>query len=458
MRVIICGAGQVGYNIASYLAREDNDVTVVDCDRHLIERVNDELDVNALLGHASDPEVLSMAGASDADLIVAVTDQDEVNMVACQVAHSLFGVPKKIARIREQSYLNPAWSNLFSRAHMPIDVIISPEIEVARSINQRLRIPGTTSVVSLAEGKVYLVGVICKDDCPVVNTQLKQLHQTFPDLNFEISAILREGQPLVPGSDDQLQVDDEVFFFTVSEHLHRALAIFGHEEERARQITVVGGGNIGISLVKLLQQDHDNIQIKVIEKNEATAKEVSKILQDVIVIHGDALNHEIMKEANIARTDTLISLTDDDETNILASLLAKQHGCERVIALVNNTTYAVLTNSLGIDVTVSPRSSTVSTIMQHVRRGRIKALHTLRDGFAEIIEAEVSDTISIANVAIRDIKLPQGVVIGMLVREDKVINPPSDFVVRPGDHIILLAAGGQARKVEKMFSVQIDLF
>ena len=255
MRVIICGAGQVGYNIASYLAREDNDVTVVDVDRLLIEQVNDQLDVNALLGHASDPEVLSMAGASDADLIVAVTDQDEVNMVACQVAHSLFGVPKKIARIREQSYLNPAWSNLFSRAHMPIDVIISPEIEVARSINQRLRIPGTTSVVSLAEGRVYLVGVICREDCPVVNTQLKQMHDTFPDLKFEITAILRNGTPIVPGPDDQLQVDDEVFFFTVSEHLPRALAIFGHEEKRARQITYIH--NTGLNAFTQLKRIHD---------------------------------------------------------------------------------------------------------------------------------------------------------------------------------------------------------
>lgn len=458
MRVIICGAGQVGYSIASYLAREENDVTVIDLDRNAIEEVSETLDVNAMVGHASDPEVLAAAGARDADLIVAVTDLDEVNMVACQVAHSLFGVPKKIARIRNKGYLGPEWANLFSRAHMPIDVIISPEREVARSIGQRLRIPGTTSVVPLARGRVYLVGVMCDEACPLLNMQLEQLHGTFPDLCIEIAAILRKGAVFLAGPDDQIQAGDEVFFFSDADHVPRAMAVFGHEEHKARQITIVGGGNVGMNLVRLIREEHKDVRIKLVEVDENRAVEISKAMPDIVVLHGNILNASLMREAGMDHTETLIAVTNDDETNILSSLMAKQHGCQRVIALVNNPSYANMTGPLGIDATVSPRSSTVSTIMQHVRRGRIKALHSLRGGLAEIIEAEVSETIPLANVAVSDLKLPKDVAVAMIMREDRVILPRPDFVIRPGDHVMMLAAREQARKMEQMFSVQVDLF
>lgn len=457
MQVIICGAGQVGFNIADYLARNENDVTVIDLDAQRIEQINNELDVQAIVGHASDPEVLASAGAREADLIVAVTNIDEVNMVACQVAHSLFNVPKKIARIREQSYLAPAWSNLFSRAHMPIDVIISPELEVARSIGQRLRIPGTTTALPMADERVFLIGVICGKSCPLINTQIKQIRQTFPDLKMEVASFLRAGRPFVPTENDQVLPGDEVFFFTAREHMERAMAVFGHEEKAAHNIVIVGGGKIGISLVQFLREEHGNVRIRLIEKNEERAKAVSEELQDIIVLHGEALNAELMREADIARTETLVAVTNDDENNILAALMAKRYGCDRVIALVNNAAYSLMTNSLGIDATVSPRSSTVSTIMQHVRRGRIKALHTLRDGFAEIIEAEISDMVEMANKAIEEITLPNGVIIGMIVRGDEVILPTPELVIRVHDRVIMLAEGGQAQKVEKMFSVQVDL-
>lgn len=457
MRVIICGAGQVGYNIADYLARNENDVTVIDTNPQLIEQINNELDVKALLGHASDPEILAQAGAGETDLIVAVTNIDEVNMVACQVAHSLFNVPKKIARIREQSYLAPAWSNLFSRAHMPIDVIISPELEVARSIGQRLRIPGTTTALPMAGERVFLVGVQCESDCPLINTQIKQIRQTFPDLKMEIASILRAGRPFVPDENDQIQIGDEVFFFTAHEHRERAMAAFGHKEKKAHNIAIVGGGKIGISLVKFLKEEHENVRIRIIERDEERARQVSQELKDVIVLHGEALNSELMREADIAHMETLIAVTGDDENNILTALMAKRYGCDRVIALVNNAAYSLMTNSLGIDATVSPRSSTVSTIMQHVRRGRIKALHTLRDGFAEVIEAEISDMVAMANKELEEINLPAGVMIGMIVRGEDVILPTPEFVIRPNDHVIILAERDQARKIEKMFSVQVDI-
>jgi trk system potassium uptake protein TrkA len=457
MRVIICGAGQVGYSVASYLAREDNDVTIIDNNAQLISEINDDLDVNGIVGHGSNPDTLDQAGANDADMIVAVTASDEINMVACQVAHSLFNVPRKIARVRQQSYLDPAWSNLFSRMHMPIDVIVSPEVEVAKAICQRLSVPGTTNVIPLADGRVHLVGVTCNDDCPVVNAPLRQLTKLFPDLSVEVVAIIRKTRALLPGSDDQIMIGDEVYFCVDTRHLQRALIAFGHEEKEARRIVIVGGGNIGLDLVNMLTENQKDLRIKIIERDEDRAVYLSEQLENAVILHGDGLDKDILEEADIGNAETLIAITDDDEANILGSILAKQHGCERVIALVNKNVYMPLVLPLGIDAHVSPRAITVSTIMQQVRRGRIKALHSIRDGFAEVIEAEASDTSSIVNTPIEDLGLPAQVIIGAIVRKETVIIPRPETVIRAGDRVIILATQGQVRRVEKMFSVQVDL-
>lgn len=458
MRVIICGAGQVGYNIASYLAREENDVTVVDNKPDLIAKINDDLDVNTIMGHASNPDILDAAGAKDADMIVAVTQSDEVNMVACQIGHSLFGVPKKIARIREQAYLQPAWSNLFSRAHMPIDVIISPEVIIAKDIYQRLSVPGTTYVTEMAEGKAHLIGVICEEDCPVINTPLSQLTHLFPDLSFRVLAILRNNKPIIPDDTDDLQVGDEVFFIVDTEHLKRTMAAFGHEEREARRIILAGGGNIGYGLVNLLREKQKNVHIKIIERNKDRAAFLSEHLPSTIVLNGSSLDKSILKEAAIEETETFVAVTNDDESNILGSLLAKQYGCDRVITLVNNDVYSSLVGPLGVDAIISPRSTIVATIMQHVRRGRIRGLYNLRDGFAEIIEAEVSDTSSIVNTTIEDLNFPHEVLVGAIIREEEILMPSPGFTIRAGDTVIVLASRAQAQNVEKMFSVQVDLF
>lgn len=458
MRVIICGAGQVGYSIASYLSREDNDVTVIDNNARLIAQVNEELDVNGILGHASNPDVLSLAGANDADMIIAVTHSDEVNMVACQVAHSLFGVPKKIARIREQDYLNPAWSNLFSRAHMPIDVIISPEQVIAEDIFQRLSVPGTTFVISMAKGKAHMVGVICREDCPVVNTPIAQIEQLFSDLSFKIMAILRNNKPIVPKSDEQLYVGDEVYFLADTRHLTRVLAAFGHEEKEARRIVIAGGGSVGYGLAKLLTKQGRGAQIKMVEHNEKRAEFLSEQLENVVVLRGSGLDKDILEEASIGSVETLVAVTNDDESNILGSLLAKQYGCERVITLVNNNSYSSLIGPLGIDAMVSPRSTIVATIMQHVRRGRIRGLHNLRDGFAEVFEIEVSDTMSVVNKEVDDLTLPADVILGGIIRDKELVIPRAGAMVRSGDILIMLATQQQAKALEKMFSIQVDLF
>lgn len=458
MRVIICGAGQVGYNIAEYLAKEENDVTVVDLRRDLIARIHDELDVNAILGHASNPDILKAAGANDADMIVAVTQSDEVNMVACQIGHSLFGIPKKIARVREQAYLQPEWSNLFSRAHMPIDIIISPEVIVANDIYQRLAVPGTTFVNIVAEGLAHMIGVICEEDCPVINTPLNQLHNLFPDLSFQVLAILRKNKPIIPDETDQLEIGDEVFFIVDTNHLKRVMTAFGHEEHEARKIIIAGGGSIGITLAKLIQTGSKSVQIKIIEQDKERAEHLSEQLENTVILNGSSLDRDILKEASIENAETLVAVTNDDESNILGSLLAKQYGCERAITLVNNEAYYPLVGPLGVDAMVSPRSIIVANIMQHVRRGRIKGLYNIRDGFAEVMEAEVSETSSIANSRIEELNLPHEVIVGGVIRDESFIMPEPTFTIRAGDDIIILASRAQAQNVEKMFSVQVDLF
>ncbi len=458
MRVIICGAGQVGFSIAAYLSREDNDVTVIDLNADLIAQVNESLDANGIVGHASNPDVLELAGASDADLLIAVTYSDEVNIVACEVAHGLFNIPKKIGRIREQSYLSPLWANLFSREHVSIDVVISPEKEIARAIYNRLRVPGTTNVIGFAEDKVHLVGVMCNENCPVINTPLKELTHLFPTLAITVAAIIRGNKPVIPNQDEQILVGDEVYFFVDTRKMQRALAVFGHEETEAHNVVILGGGNIGLFLTLMLREEQNQVRVKVIEHNLARAMYLSERLQGVPILHGDGLDPEMLEDADISQTETIVAVTNDDETNIMGALLAKQGGCKRAISPVSKVNYTSLVRTMGIDAVVSPRAITVSSIMQHVRRGRIKALHSLRDGFAEVIEGEVSDTAGIANVEIRNLKLPKGVLIGAVVRGAEVFMPDPDLKIRPGDHVVVLADQAQARKVEKMFLVHMDLF
>ena len=457
MKVIICGAGQVGYHIASYLASEQNDVTVIDQEPELIARVNETLDVQAFVGNASQPDVLENAGAADADMIIAVTFADEVNMVACQVAHSLFNVPTKIARIRQQSFLEPVWADLFSRDHMPIDVIISPEIEVAQAISRRLAVPGAFDMIPLAEDKVRVIGVRCTEDCPIVNTPLRQLTELFPDLHIVIVGIVHDEVAAIPKSTDQMVPGDEVYFVADTEHVPRALAAFGYQEQEAHRMVIIGGGNIGLNLAKLIEATPD-MTARIVERDQARARKIASMLPDTMVTWGDGLDAEILEEINIRSADTVVAVTDDDETNILGSLLAKRYGVERTIALANKTTYSSLVTTLGIDVLVNPRAITVSTILQHIRRGRIRAVHSLRDGFGEIIEAEALETSPLVGSQIREGKLPSGVIIGAIVRDGEVIIPRGDTDVRARDRVILLATAGSVKKVEKLFAVRLEFF
>jgi trk system potassium uptake protein TrkA len=425
----------------------------------LIGKVNESLDVQAIVGHASHPDVLESAGVSDADMIIAVTFADEVNMVACQIAHSIFNVPTKIARIRQQSYLEPMWADLFSRDHMPIDVIISPELEVARAISRRLAVPGAFDMIPLANDRVRVIGVRCGENCPVINTPLRQLTGLFPDLNISIVGIARGEDAFVPHSADQMFAGDEVYFVADTQHVPRALATFGHEERNkaSRRITIIGGGNIGLNLARYVEE-MENVTGRIIEHDNGRARRIVPMLHDTQVTLGDALDTAILEETNIQNADTVVSVSNDDETNILASLLAKRYGVERTIALVNRDTYTPLVTTLGIDVLVNPRAITVSTILQHIRRGRIRSVHSLRDGFAEVIEAEALETSPLVGAPLSEISLPPDVIIGAIVRDGDVIIARSTSVIESGDRVILLSAAHSVKKVEKMFSVRLEFF
>lgn len=458
MKVIVCGAGQVGYNIARQLSLENHDVTVVDSSAENIRTVSESLDVQAIRGFASDPDVLERANAADTDLLIAVTQSDEVNMVACQVAHSLFNVPTKLARVRKQSYLQPIWADLFSRDNMPIDVIISPELEVARAISRDLVIPGAFDTIPMVEGRVRVIGVRCNEDCPVINTPLRQLTGVFPDLSIVIVGLIRDGKTIVPSADEQMFPGDDVYFVADNEHVARAMAIFGHEERQARRIIIAGGGNVGVFLAQLIRDEHPGVNARIIESNRGRAESAAARLPETTVINGNALEPTILEEAGVAVTEAIVAVTNDDETNILGSLLAKRHGAHRAIALVNNTNYSPLITTLGVDAVISPRSITASTILQHVRRGRIRAVHSLGEDFGEVMEAEILETSSLAGLQIREMELPDGVMFGAVIRGEQIITPRSNTVLNKGDRVVIFVRPSAVREIERLFAVSLEFF
>ena len=458
MKVIVCGAGQVGFNIARHLASENIDVTVIDQSAELIKKIGDLLDVQGMVGFASHPEMLERAGAAEADMIIAVTFADEVNMVACQVAHSLFNVPTKIARVRSQSYLQPIWRDLFSRDNMPIDVIISPEIEVARAVTRRLEVPGASDMIPFADGKIRVIAVRCGEDCPIVNTPLRQLTELFPDLNIVIVGIVRGDTVIAPSGDDQMLPGDEVYFASFSGHVERAMTLFGHEEREARRVVIVGGGNIGVYLAQQLEHEHPDVKAKIIEIDRARAEYVADQLGRTVVIHGNALDREILDEANVGTAEAIIAVANDDEVNILSSLLAKRDGCKRAMTLVNNPTYPPLVASLGIDVVISPRATTVSTILHHIRRGRILSVHSVAGGAAEVIEAEALETSPLVGKPLRDVDLPAGITVGAVVRGEESIIPRGDTRIEAHDRVVIFAVSDVVKKVEQLFSVRLEFF
>ncbi len=458
MKVIVCGAGQVGYAIAQYLAAANNDVTVIDRRAELVHKIEENLDLQGVVGHASLPSVLERAGAADADMIVAVTYADEVNMIACQVAHSLFNVPMRIARVRQQDYLQSRWQDLFRRDHLPIDVVISPEVEVAHAIALRLEVPGALNVVSFAEDLVRLVAIRITAETPVIETPLRQLTYLFPNLHLVCVGVVRGDRFFIPAADDQLLIGDEVHFVVETAHLQRALAAFGYEATASDRVVIAGGGNIGLFLARELEAGRPGINLKIIEAEEERAAVVADRLKKAVVLNGDARDLDLLEEANVAAAEAFVAVTNSDEVNIMSGLLAKYLGCGRAMALLNNAGYNRILYRVGIDIAVNPRETTVSSILRHVRRGRIKAVHTIRDGEAEIYEAEALETSPLVGRPLQDLRLGRAILIGAIVRDGKVITPRADTEIRARDRVVLVARSEAVKKVEHLFAVRVDYF
>jgi trk system potassium uptake protein TrkA len=458
MRVVICGAGQVGFGIAEQLAAEENDVSVIDTSPELIQAIRDTLDVRGLVGHGAHPDVLAQAGIDQADMLIAVTLYDEVNMIACQVANSLFNVPTKIARIRSQAYLQPHWADLFSSDHLPIDVIISPEVEVGEMVLRRLAAPGASDFVRFANGEAVVIGINVEENCPVVDTPLSQLTELFPDLKAVVVGVVRDGRLFVPRSADAMLVGDCVYVVCAASQVRRTLGIFGHEEPEAYRVVIAGGGNIGLYVAKSLETRGARSKVKIIEASKERAISIADQLRRTVVLLGNSLDQEILREADIQDADTIVALTNDDEVNILTCVMAKRLGCRSNMALLNNRSYPSFTGALGIDATVNPRAVTISKILQHVRRGRIRGVHTIENGLAEVIEGEALETSPLVGKPLRDLDLPDGIRIGAVYRDEKVIIPDGATQIHPKDRVIIFATADRVRQVEQMFRVSLEFF
>ena len=397
MKVIICGAGQVGWQIARHLSGEKNDVTVVDVNAELVRRATETLDVQGVVGFASHPDVLARAGARDADMIIAATHSDEVNMVCCQIAQSAFNVTRKIARIRAQEYLDTAYSDLYNMDRLAIDVVISPEREVAEAALQRLAAPATFDTEMFMGGRAQLLGIQLSGDCPVLNTPLRQLNELFPTL--------------------------------------RAIVV-----------------------AKALETRTERTRAKIIEKNRATAERAADALERTIVLYGDGMDMDLLMEASIDRADAVLAVTDDDKTNLLVAVRAKQAGCRLAIALVNDPTLAPLMSALDIDAYINPRATTVSSILRHIRHGRVRGVYSIGDAEAELIEAQVMTTSPMSGRLVREIEFPEGVLVGAVMKGDKVMKPTGDLRIEAGDLIAMFAMTKDVPEVERLLQVSIDFF
>ncbi len=454
MNIIICGAGRVGFSISKQLSFQGHSITVIDQSSELIQKINETQDVKGVVGRATYPSVLEKAGAEDADMIIAVTQNDETNMVICQVAYSIFKVNKKIARVRDQEFLGAKWTKLYGQANMPIDVIISPELEVAKSLQRKLEAPGALDSVPFAGGKIKVLEINIDNNCPLINTELSKITERFPNLRANILGVIRGEKFVILKKKDKMLVNDKAFVVINASQINTTLAAFGHEEKMAKKILIVGGGNIGFNLAKNLETDSEGLRVKIIEKNKDRAEFIANELNNAIVINGDGLDEDVLKEANIEEVETVLALTNDDEDNIMVSVLTeKKSPNKRTIALVNKQNYSLLQSSLKINDLVDPRLTTISTILKHVHKGTIETVYTLLDGEYEFIEAEILETSELISKSINDSNLPKEIRIGAIVRNKTVIIPKSDSIFEKKDLVVFLTKRDYLEKVESLFRI-----
>ena len=454
MNIIICGAGRVGYTISKILTQQNHSVTVIDQSSEDIQKINENLDIKAIVGKATSPTILEKADTNDADMIIAVTRNDEINMLICQIASTLFNVPKKIARIRSQEYLNPKFSSLFSKENLPIDFIISPELEIAKSIQRKLEAPGALDNIPFAENKIRLLEILVEKNCPLINTKLNEITKKYPNLNANILGVIRDQKFIFLKKNDVMKINDKAYVIINSSQLKETLSAFGHNEKISTKILIIGGGNIGFNLAKNLENTIDDVRIKIIEKDKDRAELIANELNNTIVINGNGLDEDILEEANLPEVETVIALTNDDEDNLMSSVMVEKFSQnKRTMALINKPNYSLLQSSLKIDDLIDPRMDTVSTILKHVHKGTIETAYTILDGEYEVIEAEIIETSELINKDLKNANLPDEIRIGAILRKDKILIPRSDSKFEKGDTVVFLTKSEQIPLVENMFRI-----
>ncbi len=456
MKILILGAGQVGSSAAYHLSREEaNEVTVVDMRPDVLRELQDRLDIRTVVGHAAYPDVLNRAGANDADIVVALTDSDETNMVACQIAYTLYHTPTKIARIRAAEYMSA--NKLFTQDAIPIDVRISPEQLVCEYVEQLILYPGATQVLDFANGRVRLVGVLAAHDGLLVGQRIATLKEHIPNTEGRIAAIYRGGEAMLPDGDTVIEEGDEVFFIADRKDIRVFMSEIRRLEDPVRRVVIAGGGNIGVRLALALEQTN---QVKIIERDPTRARQISEMVNKAIVLVGDAADEELLLEENVDNVDVFCALTNSEEANILSSMLAKRLGAHKVMALINRPSYVDLVESGSIDIAISPQQVTIGSLLAHVRRGDVVKVHSLRRGAAEAIEAIAhgnEETSKVVGRTIEDIPLPQGAAIVALVRDDLTIIAHHDTVVEADDHVIIFMTDRRKiDKIETLFQVDVS--
>jgi len=453
MKIIILGAGQVGATLAENLVGEQNEITVVDIDSNRLRELQDKYDLQGVVGHSAHPDVLRQAGADDADMIIAVTSSDEVNMVACQVAYSIFNTPTKIARIRSEQYLKYR-EKLFQNNDLPIDHYIAPEALVTKYIRRLIDYPGALQVLQFADGMLSLVAVKAYYGGLLVGYALSALKEHIPNVETRVAAIYRQGKAIKPLGTTVIEADDEVFFIAATKHIRAVMNELQKLERSYKKIMIAGGGNIGAGLARSLEKSHS---VKLIEHSKVRAEQLSEMLDNTVVFCGDASDQELLSEEQIDQVDVFIAVTNDDEANIMSAMLAKRMGAQKTMVLIQRGAYVDLVQGGEIDIAISPQQATISALLTHVRRGDIVNVYSLRKGAAEAIEAVAhgdENTSKVVGRAIADIKLPAGTTIGAIVRNDDVLIAHDDTIIMTGDHVIMfLIDKKHIYFVEKLFQV-----
>ena len=452
MNIIICGAGRVGFTIAKLLSEQNHSITVIDQSSEDIQKINDTLDVKAIVGKATSPTILENANSKDADMIIAVTRNDEINMMICQIAYSLFKIPKKIARIRAQDYLNPKFSKLYNKENLPIDVIISPELEIAKSIQRKLEAPGAEDNIPFADNKIKLLEIFIEESCPIADIKLNELTKKFPKLNANILGVIREDKFIFLKKNDVIKKKDTAYAIVNSSQMTETLKAFGHNEKISNKILIIGGGNVGFNLAKNIEQSFEDARIKIIEKNKDRAEFIANELNNTLVINGNGLDEDILSEVNLEDVETVLALTNDDEDNLMVSVIVEKFSKDkRTMALINKPNYSLLKSSLKIDDLIDPRLTTVSSILKHVHKGTIENAYSILNGEYEVIEAEIIETSELVNKELKNSNLPDEIRIGAVLRKNEIIIPRSNFVFQKKDVVVFLAKKDQIQLVESLF-------